>query len=134
MGIEQYATEALRRAALAGGRVYPAEALKNAEAPFLFYTIERAEPEETLHGDCALCLCRLRVHAVAAEYAVMTALARQARAALRALARTEGQGVRVERVHLSQTAPDLHESEVNLFRRVTEAEINYYDMEDTDYE
>ena len=128
MSIEGAVSAALERIEGASGGVYPMEALKGARAPFLFYEIESDEREETLRGDCALAVCRVRVHAVTERYGALPPLAQRCAAALRGMAGTEAEGVRVERVHVRQATPDLRESEVNLYRRAVEAEINYTEI------
>lgn len=124
MDLEQAVVETLQGVTALGGRVYPAEALKNAGAPFAFWLVSSDREEQCLDGYAGLRTGTIEVHVVADRYLELRTVALAVRGALIAM---QGQtfsvsgsdtGVLVSRVDLEQASPDLHETEVEMFRRV----------------
>ena len=105
--------------------IYPAEALKNAAAPFVFY-LQRAEDEtEALDGPTGLMSATYEIHCVAQTYAKLVWLAGQVRPALHSMQGRTFDGLLVERVTVRQASPDLKEVEVGLFRRALSLTMHY---------
>ena len=122
-GVESLIIEPLERIADFDDKVYPSEALKNASAPFAFYRLLQDECEQDLSGDTELSFSRFELHIVAKTLVQVGQLADAARAELRRLAGCTVHGRYVERVRISLASPDLHDREVELFRRVYNVEI-----------
>lgn len=107
------------------GKVYPAEAIKNVPAPFVFYLQHSEDEEETLDGPAGLLSADFEINCVAQTYAGLTGLAAAVRPALQAMQGVTYGDLLVERATVRQASPDLKETEVNLFRRMYTLAIHY---------
>lgn len=105
--------------------VYPLEGLKNAVPPFAFYLQTAEDEEDTLDGRTGLMEATFEVNIVAKTYANLIWLAGSAKLALQKLQGTTHGDLRIERVSVRQTSPDLKEMEVNLYRRAYVLRVNY---------
>lgn len=106
-------------------KVYPAEALKKATAPFVFYLQHNDDDKEDLNGCTGLCSAVFEVNVVAPTYTQLLQLTDAAKNALRSMQGASFGNLYVERVSVHTTSPDLKEREVNLYRRMLELRINY---------
>ncbi len=111
------------------GKVYPAEAIKNATAPFVFYLQHGEDEEETLEGPTGLMSAVFEINCVARTYAGLTKLVAAVRAALQAMQGVTYGGLLIERTSVRQASPDLKEKEVNLYRRMLTLAIHYQEEE-----
>ena len=107
------------------GKIYPAEALKNAEAPFVFYLQSAESEDESLEGPTGLMAATFEIHCVAQTYGMLIALVGMVRPALQTMQGKLYGDLLVERVKVQQSSPDLKEEEVNLYRRTLRVELNY---------
>lgn len=107
------------------GKVYPAEAIKNAAAPFVFYLQHSEDEEETLDGPTGLMSADFEINCVAQTYAGLTGLVAAVRAALQSIQGVTYGDLLIERASVRQASPDLKEKEVNLYRRMLSLEIHY---------
>ena len=112
------------------GRVYHAEALKGASAPFVFWLQTGEEYEETLDGPTDLEEATLEINARGVTKAAgMQALADDISGKVRdAIFDLQGQtqgGILFERLVITMISPVINEHEVNLYRKVYEVSINY---------
>jgi len=114
------------------GRVFPVEALKNAQAPFVFYLSEAETEEDALDGPTGLLAAEIEVHCVAASYGALVGLCRSVRSRLRALTGTTHGGTLIERAVVRQVTPDLRETEVNLFRRAYALQLDYQEVNENE--
>lgn len=105
--------------------VYPAEALKNATAPFVFYLQATDDETEALDGPTGLMSATYEIHCVAQSYAVLLWLVGSVRPALQAMQGKIYNGLLIERASVRQASPDLKEREVGLYRRVLRLELHY---------
>lgn len=105
--------------------VYPAEALKNATAPFVFYLQAADDETETLDGPTGLMSATYEIHCVAQSYAVLLWLVGSVRPALQAMQGKTYNGLLIERASVRQASPDLKEREVGLYRRMLRLELHY---------
>ena len=106
-------------------KVYPAEAIKNAAAPFVFYLQHTEDEEETLDGPTGLMSALFEVNCVAQSYASMLWLVSTVRPALQSMQGQTYEDLLIERVSVRQASPDLKEKEVGLYRRMLQLEIHY---------
>ena len=106
-------------------KVYPAEAIKNAAAPFVFYLQHTEDEEETLDGPTGLMSALFEVNCVAQSYASMIWLVGTVRPALQSMQGQTYEDLLIERVSVRQASPDLKEKEVGLYRRMLQLEIHY---------
>lgn len=106
-------------------KVYPAEAIKNAAAPFVFYLQHTEDEEETLDGPTGLMSALFEVNCVAQSYASMLWLVDTVRPALQSMQGRTYEDLLIERVSVRQASPDLKEREVGLYRRMLQLEIHY---------
>lgn len=106
-------------------KVYPAEAIKNAAAPFVFYLQHTEDEEETLDGPTGLMSALFEVNCVAQSYASMLWLVSTVRPALQSMQGCTYGDLLIERVSVRQASPDLKEKEVGLYRRMLQLEIHY---------
>lgn len=113
------------------GKVYPAEALKNATAPFVFYLQHSDDEEETLEGPTGLMSAVFEVNCVAQSYATLIWLVGAVRPALQSMQGNTYEGLLIERASVRQASPDLKEKEVGLYRRMLHLEIHYQKEENS---
>ena len=107
------------------GRVYHAEALKGAPAPFVFWLQTGEEYEETLDGPTDLEETTLEIHVVARNLRSLNDISGKVRDAIFDLqGQTQG-GILFERLVITMISPVINEHEVNLYRKVYEVSINY---------
>lgn len=107
------------------GRVYHAEALKNAEAPFVFWLQTGERFEQTLEGRTALGEDRYELHVVTRNLNDLDSISSEVRSRVEALQGTEENGILYEYVNIEQVSPVINEHEVNLYRKVYDITINY---------
>lgn len=105
--------------------VFPAEALKNAVPPFVFYLLDEDSEKEALDGPTGLCSAALEVHCVARNYGELVALTSAVRTALRGMQGQAFDGMLIERAVIRQRSPDIKETEVNLYRRMFVLQLDY---------
>lgn len=125
MTIEEAIIAALESIAGFRGKVYPAEAIKNVPAPFVFYLQHSEDEEETLDGPTGLMSADFEINCVAQNYAGLTGLVSAVRMALRAMQGVTYGDLLIERASVRQASPDLKEKEVNLYRRMLSLAIHY---------
>lgn len=113
------------------GKVYPAEALKNATAPFVFYLQHSDDEEETLEGPTGLMSATFEINCVAQSYATLIWLVGAVRPALQSMQGNTYEGLLIERASVRQASPDLKEKEVGLYRRMLHLEIHYQKEENS---
>ncbi len=106
-------------------KVFPAEAIKNATAPFVFYLQHTEDEEEALDGPTGLMFALFEVNCVAQSYASLLWLVGAVRTALRSMQGQTYGDLLIERVSVRQASPDLKEKEVGLYRRMLQLEIHY---------
>lgn len=106
-------------------KVFPAEALKNAEPPFTFYLLDEDSEKEALDGPTGLCSAGLEIHCVARSYGELAALATAVRTALRGMQGQTFDGMLIERAVIRQRSPDIKDTEVNLYRRMYVLQLDY---------
>lgn len=125
MNPEQAVVAVLEQVDGLSGKVFPAEALKNAAAPFVFYLLDQDSESEALDGPTGLCEAALEVHCVARNYGELISLSAAVRASLRKMQGQTFDGLLIERAVVRQRSPDIKETEVNLYRRVYALQLNY---------
>lgn len=113
------------------GKVYPAEALKNASAPFVFYLQHAEDEEETLDGPTGLMSATFEINCVAQNYATLIWLAGAVRPALQRLQGNTYGDLLIERASVRQASPDLKETEVKLYRRMFQLDFRYQKEENS---
>ena len=106
-------------------KVFPAEAIKNVSAPFVFYLQHREDEEETLDGPAGLMSADFEINCVAQTYAGLTGLVAAVRPALQSMQGVTYGNLLIERASVRQASPDLKEKEVNLYRRMLSLAIHY---------
>ena len=129
---EEIVKTALESIPSLSGRVFPVEALKNAQAPFVFYISEAETEEDALDGPTGLLAAEIEVHCVAASYGALAGLCRSVHSRLRALTGTTHGGTLIERAVVRQATPDLRETEVNLFRRAYALHLDYQEVSENE--
>lgn len=107
------------------GKVYPAEALKNATAPFVFYLQHADDEEEALDGPTGLMSATFEINCAAQSYASLIWLTGVVRPALQSMQGKTYDGLLIERASVRQASPDLKETEVKLYRRMLRLELRY---------
>ena len=122
---EQAVTAVLETVDGLAGKVFPAEALKNAAAPFAFYLLDEDSEREALDGPTGLCSATLEVHCVARNYGELVAMSAAVRSALRGMQGQTFDGMLIERATVRQRSPDIKEVEVNLYRRMYVLQLDY---------
>lgn len=115
------------------GNVFPAEAIKNVPAPFVFYLQHSEDEEETLDGPTGLMSADFEINCVAQTYAGLTGLVADVRRALQSMQGNTYDDLLIERASVRQASPDLKEKEVNLYRRMLSLAI-HYQKEETKHE
>lgn len=107
------------------GKVYHAEALKNASAPFVFWLQTEEQFQQTLEGRTELGEDQYEVHIVTKNLEALDSISASVREAVEALQGEIQNGIRYEAVTVRQISPVINEHEVNLYRKVYEVTINY---------
>lgn len=125
MSLESIITARVEQLSALSGKVYPAEALQNASAPFAFYRLTADNTEAALDGITELRIAQYEVSVVTATYPQLIALAAQAKAKLWALPGAKSGSVEIQQVEVSLASPDLKEMQVNLYRRAYSLRIYY---------
>lgn len=129
MTCEQAVKTALETIAPLRAQVYPAQAIKNAAAPFVFYEITSEDEEQTLSGDPNLRRAAFHVHCVAKNYAQLILISGLVRSALKHLQGARRDDLLIEQTDVRLATPDIDEKEVHLLRRAYSVEI-YYQIEE----
>lgn len=127
-GIEGVVSTALSAIEMTSGQAYPAEALKNATAPFTFYTRQADDEEIGLDGFTGLRSAVFSIHCVAVNYAQLVALSGAVRAVLQGLQGGTYNDLLIEQVVVRQASPDLKEKEVYLYRRMYNLQIKFQEV------
>lgn len=122
---EQAVVTALEQIDGLADKVFPAEALKNAVPPFVFYLLDEDSEKEALDGPVGLCSAALEIHCVARNYGELVSLASAVRTALRGMQGQTFDGMLIERTVIRQRSPDIKETEVNLYRRMFVLQLDY---------
>lgn len=112
------------------GKVYHAEALKNASAPFLFWLQTAETAERDLSGYTELCEDGYELHCVAKNLGTLNEITKAAKAAVLGLQGFSAGGYLYESIEMSQISPTLREAEVGFYRKVYSITINYQELED----
>lgn len=110
------------------GKVYHAEALKGAAAPFVFWLQTGERFEQALDGYTELGTDTYEVHIVTKNLTTLALIAKEVRNAIIAMQGTTAGGVQYERVDISQFSPVINEHEVNLYRKVYSITVNYQEV------
>lgn len=106
-------------------KVYHAEALKNAAAPFIFWLQTLEDEEQALDGYTGLLSASMEIHVVAKNLASLNSISKAARSAVIALQGTTSGGFLFEKVAVQLATPVIDEREVGLFRKVYSVNIQY---------
>lgn len=106
-------------------KIYHAEALKGASAPFVFWLQVNEDEDEDLAGLTGLRTDSYEFHCCARTLAELNALSYAVRSALFSVHGTVKNGYVYERITVRMTSPVLHEKEVGLYRKVYLATIHY---------
>lgn len=114
------------------GRVFPVEALKNAQPDFVFYKSASQDEEDALDGPTGLLKTEIEVHCVTASYGALVGLCQTVRRRLRGLTGTSHGGTFIERAVVQQATPDLRETEVILFRRAYALQLDYQEVNENE--
>jgi len=101
-------------------KVFHAQALKTATAPFIFWVQYEDDTEQALDGYTDLHSASYEIHIVAENVDALNTLSSAAKEKIIAL-----QGGSFDRVDISMTSPLIDEREVNLYRKVYNIKINY---------
>lgn len=125
MSLESIITARVEQLSALSGKVYPAEALQNASAPFAFYRLTSDNTEAALDGITELRIAQYEVSVVTATYPQLIALAAQVKTKLWALPGAKSGNIEIQQVEVSLASPDLKETQVNLYRRAYSLRIYY---------
>lgn len=125
MTFEEVIVAVLELAAGLQGKVFPAEALKDVPAPFVFYLCRGDGEEDALDGPTGLLSADFEINCVARTYAALAELADAVRTALRSMQGKTYGDLLIERATVRQASPDLKETEVNLYRRMFMLAVQY---------
>ena len=125
MSVFDAAYQAIDAIQTVSGRVFHAEALKNASAPFIFWIQTGERFEQTLEGYTELGEDRYEIHIVTKNLSDLNSISRAVWNALIDLQGEEKNGVLYENVQITQVSPVIDEREVNLYRKVYSVTINY---------
>lgn len=127
-GVIDAVLDALASVPAVRGKLYHAEALKGATAPFVFWLQTGERYEEDLNGPTELEEARYEFHTVAKNLDSLNKISRAVRNAILPLQGQTKGGILFEHVVLSQISPVINEHEVNLYRKVYEITINYQEV------
>ena len=125
MSVFQAVRSAVNSIPEVSGRVYHAEALKNAAAPFVFWLQTGEEYERTLEGRTELGTDQYELHIVTKNLEALDSISASVREAVEGLQGTTVNGILYEVVRLQQISPVINEHEVNLYRKVYEITVHY---------
>lgn len=125
MSVFQAIRSAVNNIPEVSGRVYHAEALKNAAAPFVFWLQTGEEYERTLEGRTELGTDQYELHIVTKNLEALDSISTSVREAVEGLQGTTVNGILYEVVRLQQISPVINEHEVNLYRKVYEITVCY---------
>jgi len=125
MSVFQAVRSAVNSIPEVSGRVYHAEALKNAAAPFVFWLQTGEEYERTLEGRTELGTDQYELHIVTKNLEALDSISASVREAVEGLQGTTVNGILYEIVKLIQISPVINEHEVNLYRKVYEITVHY---------
>ena len=131
MSVFQAVRSAVNSIPEVSGRVYHAEALKNAAAPFVFWLQTGEDYEEDLNGRTELGEDRYELHIVTKNLEALDSISASVREAVEGLQGTTVNGILYEIVKLSQISPVINEHEVNCYRKVYEVAV-YYQAEESE--
>lgn len=106
-------------------KVYHAEALKNASAPFVFWIQEGESFEKALEGYTELGENRYEIHIVTKNLSSLDDISKAVWKAVTGLEGTTAGGYLYESIEISQISPVINEREINLYRKVYSLAINY---------
>lgn len=128
-------------------KIYPLRPAKNAAPPFAFYIQDTDNEDETLCGLSSLQHTGFKIHLVTDEYRELAIMGSLIKAKLNqmqgqiwtradggpvgavmagdAVVATSGDDLLIERVRVTQTSPDLYETEVGWFRRIYDVDFDY---------
>ena len=129
MSVFQAVRSAVNSIPEVSGRVYHAEALKNAAAPFVFWLQTGEDYEEDLNGRTELGEDRYELHIVTKNLEALDSISASVREAVESLQGTTVNGILYEIVKLRQISPVINEHEVNCYRKVYEVAV-YYQAEE----
>lgn len=129
MSVFQAVRSAVNSIPEVSGRVYHAEALKNAAAPFVFWLQTGEEFEQDLNGRTELGRDQYELHIVTKNLEALDSISASVREAVESLQGTTVNGILYEIVKLSQISPVINEHEVNCYRKVYEVAV-YYQAEE----
>ena len=132
MSVFQAVRSAVNGISDVSGRVYHAEALKNASAPFVFWLQTGEEYEQSLSGRTELGEDRYELHIVTKNLETLDSISADVRAAVEGLQGSTVNGILYEYLELRQISPVINEHEVNLYRKVYEITIRYQQDESGD--
>ena len=125
MSVFQAVRSAINGIEAVSGKVYHAEALKNAAAPFVFWLQTGEEFEQDLNGRTELGRDQYEVHIVTKNLEALDAISAELREAVEALQQNTVNGILYEIIRVRQISPVINEHEVNLYRKVYEIDIFY---------
>lgn len=125
MSVFQAIQEAVNEIPAVAGRVYHAEALKGASAPFVFWIQTGERYEQTLEGRTELGEDRYEIHVVTRNLEALDSISAAVRNSVEALQGSTVNGVLYESTAIEQISPVINEHEVGLYRKVYELTINY---------
>lgn len=125
MSVFQPVRNAVNGIAAVSGKVYHAEALKNASAPFVFWLQTGEQYEQTLEGRTELGEDRYELHIVTKNLEDLDSISASVRDAVEGLQGTTVNGILYEQMEVRQISPVINEHEVNLYRKVYEVTIRY---------
>ena len=110
------------------GKVYHAEALKNASAPFAFWLQDEEDAEEDLKGYNELQQAAFELHFCARNLETLEPMSRAAKKAILAIQCGIASDILYERILIRQASPMITEKEVGLYRKVYRISINYQEQ------
>lgn len=119
---------ALNTITAVSGKVYHAEALKNASAPFLFWLQTSETAEQDLSGYTELCEDGYELHCVAKNLGTLNSITKAVKNAVLPLQGTTVDGILYESIEISQISPTLREAEVGMYRKVYRLTISYQEL------
>lgn len=129
MSVFQAVRSAINGIEAVSGKVYHAEALKNAAAPFVFWLQTGEEFEQDLNGRTELGRDQYELHIVTKNLEALDAISAELREAVEALQGSTVNGILYEIIRVRQITTVINEHEVNLYRKVYEIDIFYQEEE-----
>lgn len=110
------------------GKVYHAEALKNASAPFAFWLQDEEDAEEDLAGYTELQRASFELHLCARKLETLGPMAHAVKSAVAALQGSVENSVLYEHILIRQISPEILEKEVGLFRKVYRISVDFQEI------